>query len=626
MSWIHDLYMTYEKNKSEAGVVREGKPMLLPIAHLTQNAQLEVILDEAGNFNRAIRIEKADAVTVIPVTEASGSRSGKAVFPHPLDDKLEYIAGDYGEFVTKDKECQRKYDSYIRQLDAWAQSDYSLPQIRTVCQYLRRGTLMHDLLDAGIFTYENGEIKAEKQQGAEVEDWFARFSVEIPGQVESRLYRDPRVFESYIQYYLSIQEGRELCYVSGEQTSCSEKHPSKIRNTADKAKLISSNEASGFFTFRGRFDDKGQVASVGYEISQKAHSALRWLISKQACLRVGEQVFVVWSIENPLMEDPFDEFFEEEISDSQAQPFTDEAYALQVKNAIWGSKDIADGGSVIVMGVEAATTGRLSIPFYQKYDAKQFLENIVKWKTETCWLNRPGKDMPPVRWSPSLVEIVKLAAGDRNDKANKSMRERLLPCIVEGRRLPYDIVLAAFRQAVNPSHFKEYWEWNRAVTVACALLRKWEIEKGRDKEECSMALNEESMDRSYVFGRLLATAEMLERSALSMGSGKEVMRNTAAEKYFVRFQRYPVETWATIRNQLQPYVMKLKTAKNSAGKYAGKLFYVNQMDELTSRLDFTQKEKLDPSFLQGYSSQIMQYRNYLGALGQEKEEDQEKED
>lgn len=479
---------------------------------------------------------------------------------------------------------------------------------------------MHDLLEAGIFTFENGEIRAEKQQGIEAEDWFVRFSVEIPGQTESRLYQDPQVFESYIRYYLSVQEARELCYVTGQLAFCSEKHPAKLRNTADKAKLISSNEASGFFTFRGRFDEKGQVASVGYEISQKAHSALRWLISRQACLRVGEQVFIVWSVENPSLKDPFDEFFEEETSDFQAQPFTDEAYALQVKRAIWGSGEIADGGSVIVMGVEAATTGRLSIPFYQKFEARQFLTNIAKWKTETCWLNRPGKDLPPTHWSPSLVEIVKLVAGDRNDKANKSMRERLLPCIVEGRKLPYDIVFSALRQATNPSHFKEYWEWNRAVAVTCALLRKWEIERGKDKEECGMALNEENMDRSYVFGRLLATAEMLERSALLMGNGKEGMRNTAAEKYFVRFQRYPVETWNTIRNQLDPYVKKLKTARNSNGKYAGKLFYVNQMDELTDRLDFTRREKLDPTFLQGYSSQIVQYRHHQGAWSQEKEE------
>ena len=185
MSWLNDLYLTYEACKNEAGVVKEGQPLLLPIAHLTQNAQLEVVLDEEGRFGRAYRVDKEDAVTVIPVTEDSSSRSGKAVFPHPLCDKLEYIAGDYGDFVSGSK--KEKYDKYIVQLEAWAQSKYSLPQVRTVCQYLRRGVLMHDLLEAGLFAYEGGQITAEKQQGIAVAEWFVRFAVEIPGQPESRL-------------------------------------------------------------------------------------------------------------------------------------------------------------------------------------------------------------------------------------------------------------------------------------------------------------------------------------------------------------------------------------------------------------------------------------------------------
>ena len=390
---------------------------------------------------------------------------------------------------------------------------------------------------------------------------------------------------------------------------CSEKHPAKIRNTGDKAKLISSNNASGVLTFKGRFQESGQVASVSYEISQKAHNALRWLIAKQACLRVGEQVFVVWSVENPKVENPFAEFFGEE----EAGASSDEAYAAKVRKAIWGTDREPEGNeSVMVMGVEAATTGRLSVPFYQKYGARQFLQNIVKWKTEACWATKHGKDRGAAVWSPSLIDIVKLVAGDKNDKLNKSMRERLIPCVVEGRRLPYDVVLSAVKQAVNPMHYENYWEWNKVVSIACALLRKWQIERGNGEEGYGMELNGRSEDRSYIFGQLLATAEMLERSALAIGSGKDPVRNTAAEKYFVRFQRYPVETWITIRNQLQPYVLKLHAA--------GKPFYISRMDELTERLDLAKKEKLEPTFLQGYSCQMMEYRKYFKKAEKEQSE------
>ncbi len=603
MSWLNDLYLTYEACKSEAGIVRDGQPLLLPIAHLTQNAQLEVVLDGEGNFVRAYRVDKEDAVTVIPTTEDSGSRAGSAVYPHPLADKLEYIAGDYGEFVPSCK--KEKQEAYMAQLEEWALSEYSPPQVDSVYRYLKKGLLMHDLQAAGFFAFEGGKLIAEKQQGVAAEDWFVRFSVEIPGWEESRLYCDTGVFESYTKFYLSKQEKKELCYVSGETVPCSEKHPAKIRHTGDKAKLISSNDKSGY-TFRGRLRESGQVASVSYEISQKAHNALRWLIAKQACLRVGEQVFVVWSAENPKVENPFAEFFGEE----EKGACTDEAYAARVRKAVWGTDREPEGNeSVMVMGVEAATTGRLSIPFYQKYGARQFLQNIARWKTEACWMARPGKDRRAVVWSPSLLDIVKLTAGDKNDKLNKSMRERLIPCVVEGRRLPYDVVLSAVKQAANPMHYESYWEWNRVVSITCALLRKWQIERGNGEKGYRMELNRNSEDRSYIFGQLLATAEMLERSALSMGGGKDPVRNTAAEKYFVRFQRYPVETWNTIRNQLHPYVLKLQAA--------GKPFYINRMNELTARLELTKRNKLEPVFLQGYSCQMMEYRGYFKKDGEE---------
>lgn len=604
MSWLNDLYLTYEACKSESGIVRDNQPLLLPIAHLTQNAQLEVILDQEGNFNGAYKVDKTDAVTVIPATENSGSRSGSAVFPHPLADKLEYIAGDYGDFVAGGK--AEKFEKYIAQLKEWVLSDYSLPQVNSVYQYLCKGRIMRDLMDAGMFAFENGKIIAEKQQGISLQDWFVRFSVEMPGQMESRLYCDKQVFESYIQFYLSKQEQKDLCYISGEMVPCSDKHPAKIRNTGDKAKLISSNDASGVFTFKGRFSESGQVASVSYEISQKAHNALRWLIARQACLKVGEQVFVVWSVENPDMNDPFAQFFGEMPECS----FTDEVYAAQVRKSIWGpGREPEADESVMVMGVEAATTGRLSIPFYQKYGAQQFLQNIAKWKTEACWIYKPGKDKEAAVWSPSLIDIVKLVAGDKNDKLNKSMRERLLPCVVEGRRLPYDVVLSAVKQAVNPLHYENYWDWNKVLTITCALLRKWQMERENRKEGYDMELDERSKDRSYIFGQLLATAEMLERSALNMGGGKEATRNTAAEKYFVRFQRYPVETWNTIRNQLNPYVLKLKSA--------GKIYYIERMEQLTAKLELKNRDKLEPTFLQGYSCQIMEYRGYFKKTEQE---------
>lgn len=106
------------------------------------------------------------------------------------------------------------------------------------------------------------------------------------------VWKSQELYEKYSEYYQQKPGERRLCYASGKVEACSDKHPSKIRNSADKAKLISGNDESGF-TYRGRFDSKEEAVSVGYETSQKAHNALRWLIQKQGYTR-DESAIVCW--------------------------------------------------------------------------------------------------------------------------------------------------------------------------------------------------------------------------------------------------------------------------------------------------------------------------------------------
>src|SRR5699024_1739147 len=67
----------------------------------------------------------------------------------------------------------------------------------------------------------------------------------------------------------------------------------KIRHAGDKSKIISGNDKSGF-TFRGRFTTPNEAASISYEVSQKAHNALKWLIQRQGEI-IDNRVFLIWS-------------------------------------------------------------------------------------------------------------------------------------------------------------------------------------------------------------------------------------------------------------------------------------------------------------------------------------------
>ncbi|MCK4564063.1 MAG: type I-C CRISPR-associated protein Cas8c/Csd1, partial [Verrucomicrobia bacterium] len=76
MSWIDKLYRTYESNVEAVEISGGDDALLLPICHSTQNAQIEITIDDNGCFRRAMVIPKTDASTVVPCSEKSASRAG----------------------------------------------------------------------------------------------------------------------------------------------------------------------------------------------------------------------------------------------------------------------------------------------------------------------------------------------------------------------------------------------------------------------------------------------------------------------------------------------------------------------------------------------------------------------
>ena len=159
MSWTNELYKVYER----AVDTDEGKTML-PISHSTAQAQVELTIDENGDFIDASEVLKSNATTVIPVTEDSAARSS-GITPMPLADKLVYIAGDYGNYVEGKRADNTEYfGAYMKQLSDWCESDYSNTVIKAIYTYLSKKELMKDLIGKGVLELDekNGRLKDKK--------------------------------------------------------------------------------------------------------------------------------------------------------------------------------------------------------------------------------------------------------------------------------------------------------------------------------------------------------------------------------------------------------------------------------------------------------------------------------
>ena len=475
---------------------------------------------------------------------------------------------------------------------------------RSNCELFRK---IADLIEHKVLEVENNQLTESKIEGISQKEAFVRFSIISSriehGRTERTIYKREDIFNLYTQYYVTSQGNEDLCYASGKRIPCSNKHPAKIRHSGDKAKLISANDSSGF-TYRGRLNDSQQVASVGYETSQKAHNALRWLIGKQG-FSIGEMYIVAWEMSGkniiPIIEDTMDSLFGDEYEENGD---TNETYARKVRYAANGYKqDLTAKDSIVVMGVEAATTGRLSISFYKKMAGSEFMDNILHWHSTCFWKhcykkNKQKGNYPCFISAPAPKDIAETAFGKQNDKLIKATIERILPCIIDRKRLPKDIVKSAVIRASNPCSFDKKYEHNKVVSIACALIRKSEYDyKGVEWE---MALDRNNRDRSYVFGRLLGAAQKLEEVALYYSG--EQSRGTSAERFTQQFVRRPGKTWKIINNQLRPYIAKLKAM--------GKTWYIKELQEIYELIDeedFIKQEPLSELYLLGYNCQLNSY-------------------
>ena len=90
MSWVQRLYETYELAMK---LPEQGEnPRPIPTSHISQQAYIEIVLDEKGQLLNASVVNKED--TLLPATEDSATRSSGGA-PHPLCDKIQYVAADY---------------------------------------------------------------------------------------------------------------------------------------------------------------------------------------------------------------------------------------------------------------------------------------------------------------------------------------------------------------------------------------------------------------------------------------------------------------------------------------------------------------------------------------------------
>lgn len=580
MGLLQKAVETYDimENSSIVGVYKNDRPPLAPVSHIVTTAKIQIMLDSDGGFIDARKVEKSEPKIIIPVTEES---AGRTVSPaaHPLCEQIGYLSG-------KD---EKRFGLYTDQLRAWADSEFSHPMLRPILTYVEKRTIIDDLGSCGI------DHPAEKD--------LVRWVVNGVGDI-AECWIDRRLFQAYINWYDSIRDkssdgaDADICMITGDIVPIAAQHPKGIVAKNGNAKLISSNDKT-YFTFRGRFVDDRQAVTIGYEASQKAHCALRWLTSSQGVIigqgssgrsddEAGSEVpnrennegrtFLCWSPRGKRI-----------ISATRPVALPGRArldlngYRAELKKTLDGFGDqLPDNDDVVVAAFDAATTGRLAVTYYRELQGSDFRDRILAWDSTCCWWgwNKTTERYDAVT-SPSLWNIVNCAFGterggrlETDDKILGQQMQRLFRCRIDGAAFPEDIKRILVERASKPQSYEKK-TYENILRTTCAAIKKYYYD--HKKEDLEMSLDKDKMDRSYQFGRLLAVMEKVERDTYDNNEKRE----TNAERYRGEYCRRPLYTVTILDGKIQPYFRGISNGLKD--------YYKSLMGEIWGKIDDSYK-------------------------------------
>lgn len=669
MNFLQALNQTYieaEKGGMVDKPVTAASPVtLLPVYHDRKHSTgfdiVNVIMDENGEIVELAFVPENEYV-VFPVSESSIGRSS-GVSPHPLVDKLMYLS------PTFSSEHHKKYLDQLLEWKSWA--DQNDPQLilDLVLNYLINHDLYEEILDQLSKTYqiERGtdgdtlawqEDKKKRSKKIKFAELFVTFEIEH----EDSRKRNTNITENIILHnnhiahteYLLKDKEKSICSISGEYTYCVSKHPGLLGN----AKIISiSNHSEVHY---GRFGKPEDLFIIGFRTSQQIHLMLQYLLTNpDNNVWLGAQQYLVNWFSNDISNEnkffPTNAFAAEnqtkeivpESSDISAKEDENEQqtglttlggnFALGLGKHITGKQqNDHDFSNYYIMIVEKTSNGRVAVKYFRSYRQAELESNVSYWYQTASWPYPSKSGKGTVMKAPSPYNIVTTIYGEEdkdriqmNGKKLENLRSSLvadlIPCVIERKPIPAALAKKAFNQSKNRSSYKKTWPQYLRMTL-CVLTKHFKDIGHIKKEEENYMLDEQNLNRSYLYGRLLAIYDRIETDADYFSNRKDdevadkksestndetksgSTRSTNAQRLWTAFTASPSSIHLILRNKVQVYLERLRNKNSRRASYLERT-----LQDVIMKIEEAQKEEsnpnkpLDESFLFGYYGQTQAF-------------------
>ena len=625
MSFLTALLNSYNYGLENnlVGNLDDKSSLILPIYHNSMKSNgkniVEITINKKSELVDAKFLEDGDIV-IFPVTEDSVARSS-GIAPHPLFDNFDYVM----------QENTNKSEAYISQQEAWLNYDEDA-FVKIIHDYIIKEKVFEDILsklfkeykilkDKNVEFVDKSDKKAKKVT-IDFSKVFLTFAVEnYDGKKDLSLSENKDLQEKFIKYTKDIfardKDTEEIiCNISGEKDFLCLKHKPLIGSARLISQITANNE-----NFLGRFDKPDETIKIGKESSQKIIQMAKSLLDGDNTARwLGEFTYALsWfsdDIQNKTDLDPtkkieiidlgplFDIAGEDlpQGNRNEGRKISDETSESIVKSFTSGKVLFSNESKYYMAIIDKVSNGRVAVKYFREMDSSRLKENLVSWQNKYHWY-RFTKEKGKTNYTPSPLMLIQTAYGVEREKGLEVAKKKfvtdqyknILASIIEGRDMPKNIIQALEINIRNRLNYDKFWL--QVKLCALSVLREKEGIK-------SNMLDKKEIDRSYLFGRLLAIYEKTEAFTYN----KDDERITNAEKLWSSYLNKPATMSMRLSDLIKPYDFKLhanektREIRNILKREAGDV--IDLIGENYKFNGVETNKPLNSGFLFGYQAQI----------------------
>lgn len=371
---------------------------------------------------------------------------------------------------------------------------------------------------------------------------------------DHQLLHDRVAAQSIWSTLLAPEEGaiESSCLVTGEKAPIARLHPSikgVYGGQSSGGSIVSFNADA--YTSYGK--NQGENAPISESAAFAYTTALNYLLRREngQCVSIGDASTVFWAVADSekiaqAAESLFGWMVNMPADDSQEtaqiKPILEKV--AQGRPLLEFAPDISPNTRFFVLGL-APNAARLSIRYWMDTTFGDLAEHIRQHYLDLA-IQPLGWREPPSIWR----LLIQTAAQGKSENIHPQLAGELMRSILTGQHYPR-MLLSQLTQRIRAD--------GQITGIRISLIKaviQRDYRKGLIQEEVPMALDLSSKNPAYLLGRLFATIERIQESAL----GRDV-NSTVADRYYGSAASVPFSVFPRLLAGSQNHLTKIRRDK-----------------------------------------------------------------